>query len=107
VSVLVRSRDELADVIERNPLGRVADDPRRYMVNFLSGEPGPEVAEALAAVDAGPDRFVISGREIYSWHPDGLARSDLAKALADRRLGVTASARNWNTVTKLLALADE
>jgi uncharacterized protein (DUF1697 family) len=107
VSVLVRTRDELADAIERDPLGKVADDPKRYMVNFLSGEPGPQIADALEAVDAGPDRFVISGREIYSWHPDGLARSDLAKALADRRLGVTATARNWNTVTKLLALADD
>lgn len=106
VSVLVRTRDELADVIERDPLGHVADDPRRYMVNFLSGEPGPEVAEALAAVE-GPDQLVISGREIYSWHPNGLARSDLAKTLADRRLGVTATARNWSTVSKLLALADE
>lgn len=107
VSVIVRTRDELAGVIERDALGEVADDPRRYIVNFLAGEPGPEVAKALEAVDPGPDRFVVSGREIYSWHPDGLARSDLAKALADKRLGIPATGRNWNTVTKLLALADQ
>src|SRR2546421_5650856 len=83
VSVLVRTRDELAGVIERDPLGDVAEDPKKYAVTFLSEEPGPEVAERLATVDAGPDRFVISGREVYAWHPNGLGRSELAKALAD------------------------
>jgi uncharacterized protein (DUF1697 family) len=54
-----------------------------------------------------PERFVVSGREIYTWHPDGIQRSKLNTALSGKRLGVTATARNWNTVTKLLALADE
>ena len=107
VSVLVRTRDELADVIERDPLGDVASDPKKYAVTFLAAEPAAEVTERLAAVDAAPDRFVVSGREIYAWHPNGLGRSELAKALADKRLGVAATTRNWSTVTKLLALADE
>jgi uncharacterized protein (DUF1697 family) len=105
--VLVRTRDELADVIERDPLAGVADDPKRYQVSFLSAEPDAEVVRALGGVDVAPERFVVSGREIYTWHPDGIQRSQLNKVLSDRRLGVTATARNWNTVTKLLALADE
>jgi uncharacterized protein (DUF1697 family) len=105
--VVVRTRDELADVVERNPLAGVADDPRRYQVSFLSGEPDAAVVRELEQADVAPERFVVSGREIYAWHPDGIQRSQLAKLLSDRRLGVTATARNWNTVTKLLALADE
>jgi uncharacterized protein (DUF1697 family) len=105
--VLVRTRDELADVIERDPLAGVADDPKRYQVSFLSAEPDAEVVRELGGVDVAPERFVVSGREIYTWHPDGIQRSKLNKVLSDRRLGVIATARNWNTVTKLLALADE
>ncbi len=105
--VLVRTRAELADVIARDPLGDVADNPSRYLVSFLSAEPDPGLVRELAAVDVAPARFVVSGRELYAWHPDGLQRSQLAKLLSDQRLGVTATARNWNTVTKLLALADE
>jgi uncharacterized protein (DUF1697 family) len=105
--VLVRTRDELADVIERDPLAGVADDPKRYQVSFLSAEPDAEVVRELGGVDVAPERFVVSGREIYTWHPDGIQRSQLNKVLSDRRLGVIATARNWNTVTKLLALADE
>jgi uncharacterized protein (DUF1697 family) len=42
---------------------------------------------------------------IYAWYKDGLTGSKLAGALSDKRLGVTATARNWNTTTKLLQLA--
>jgi uncharacterized protein (DUF1697 family) len=104
--VLVRTRDELADIIRRDPFGDVAADPKRYQVSFLSGEPSADVVRELAAGDVSPERVVVSGREIYAWHPDGVQRSQLAGLLTDRRLGVTATARNWNTVTKLLELAD-
>jgi uncharacterized protein (DUF1697 family) len=104
--VVVRTRDELEDVIARDPFADVADDPKRYQVSFLSAEPDPERVRKISELDIAPEQFVVSGREIYAWHPDGLQRSRLAPALTDKRLGVTATARNWNTVTKLLALAD-
>jgi uncharacterized protein (DUF1697 family) len=104
--VVVRTRDERADVIARDPLGDVADEPKRYQVTFLSGAPDPDAVRALEAADVAPERVAVSGREIYAWHPNGIQRSPLAQLLTDRRLGVTATARNWNTVTKLLAMAD-
>ena len=48
---------------------------------------------------------MIEGREIYAWHPRGVARSKLWNAVASAKLGVTATARNWTTVEALLALA--
>jgi uncharacterized protein (DUF1697 family) len=103
--VVVRTRDELADVVDGNALGEVAE-PRRFQVSFLSAAPDPEVVRALEAADVAPERVAVRGREIYAWHPDGVQSSPLAKLLTDRKLGVTATARNWNTVTKLLELAD-
>jgi uncharacterized protein (DUF1697 family) len=107
VEVFVRTRDELADVIARDPLGDVAEDPSRYLVTFLSGPPAAARVREAAAVDVAPEQFVVSGREIYAWHPDGVHASKLARVLSEKRLGVTGTARNWNTVTKLLELADE
>lgn len=104
--VIVRSRDELADIVERDPLGAVVDDPKRYQVTFLSAQLDPGPLRELADLDVAPERFVVSGREIYAWHPKGVQQSRLAGILTDRRLSVTATTRNWNTVTKLLALAD-
>jgi uncharacterized protein (DUF1697 family) len=105
--VILRTRSELAAVLALDPLGDIADDPKRYQVSFLSAVPTPEALRAIAAVDVAPERFEHVGREIYAWHPDGIHNSSLAKLLSDKRLGVTATARNWNTVAKLLELADE
>jgi len=52
------------------------------------------------------ERFEVVGREIYSWHPAGFARSPLWERLAAKSLGVAATSRNWTTVTALLALAE-
>jgi uncharacterized protein (DUF1697 family) len=107
IDVVVRTRDEVAEVVQRNPLANVARNPKRYQVSFLSAEPAREAVRKLEAAAAASERFVVIGREIYAWHPDTIARSKLWALLAGRGLGVTATARNWATVTSLLALADE
>ncbi len=107
IDVVVRTRDELAEVVKRNPLGDVAKDPKRYQVSFLARKPSDRVVEKLERARAEPERFVVAGREIYAWHPDGVGRSKLWAALAGKGLGVTATARNWSTVTKLLEMASE
>jgi len=105
--VVVRTVKELAAVVERNPLAGVADDPKRYQVSFLSDKLAAAVKKELEAADVDPERVAVHGREIYAWHPGGIQRSPLVKLLTDKKLGVTATARNWNTVTKLLELARE
>jgi uncharacterized protein (DUF1697 family) len=106
IDVVVRTRDELAQVVRRNPLGEVAHEPKRYQVSFCSAAPDRETVRKLAARAVEPERFVAIGRELYAWHPAGVARSKLWAQLAGKSLGVTATARNWSTVTRLLELAD-
>ena len=106
VDVVTRSRAELAKVVERNPFREVATDPKRYQVSFLSAELEPQRVEALASAATESERFVSLGRELYAWHPDGAARSRLWARLAAPNLGVKATARNWTTVTTLLAMAE-
>ena len=106
IAVIVRSRDELAEVVRRDPLRQVAINPRRYLVTFLSGELPAQVAADLARVST-QEPFAIIGREVYSWHPDGIGRTPLWERLASRSLGVVGTSRNWTTVTTLLTMADE
>jgi uncharacterized protein (DUF1697 family) len=107
VPVVVRTRNELAGVIARNPFRDVADDPKRYQVSFLSAELDDEVIARMAELALSSERLVADGRELYGWHPDGVARSKLWAKLASPTLGVKATARNWTTVETLLAMADE
>lgn len=106
IAIVVRTRAELAKVVRRNPLGDVADDPKRYQVSFLDAKPSRAVLRKLEEAAVPPEKLAAVGREIYAWHPAGVARSKLWALLAGRDLGVTATARNWTTVTKLLELAD-
>jgi len=105
IRVVVRTRNQLAQVVKRNPLAKVAKDPKRYQVSFLERKPSTALVRKLEFAAAPSERVVVEGREIYAWHPAGVARSKLWNQLAGKELGVTATARNWTTVTKLLELA--
>jgi uncharacterized protein (DUF1697 family) len=105
--VVVRTREQLAAVVALDPLRKIVENDKLYQVSFLSDEPSREAIETLAGIDVEPERFVHVGREIYAWHPDGIHSSKLARLLSGKRLGVTATARNWSTTVKLLELACE
>jgi uncharacterized protein (DUF1697 family) len=107
VKVVARTRNELAEVVKRNPLREVAKNPKRYQVSFLDRRPDPKAVRKLSDAAVAPERVAHVGRELYAWHPEGIGRSKLAALLAGAGPGVTATARNWTTVTKLLAMADE
>jgi uncharacterized protein (DUF1697 family) len=104
--VVVRTRDEIAAVVELNPLAGIAKDPKRYQVTFLTGDPDPDGVKELEEMDLSPETLVVKGREVYTWHPDGVRRWKAREVLSEKRIGVSGTARNWNTVTKLLELAD-
>lgn len=104
VVVVVRSGAEMAEIVRRNPLHRVVVNPRRYLVTFLSSELPVGFGADLSAV-AAQEPFAIVGREVYSWHPDGVGRSPLWERLANKKLGVVGTSRNWVTVTRLAAMS--
>lgn len=106
IAVVVRTRAQLARVVARNPFADVATDPKRYQVSFLDGTLTPDVVRKLEAAAGPAEAVVVDGREVYAWQPAGVARSKLWALLGGRGLGVTATTRNWTTVTKLLELAD-
>jgi uncharacterized protein (DUF1697 family) len=107
IQVLARTRDELADVIARDPFSAAEVSHKLYQVTFLAHEPDPDLVTRVAALASGSERFVARGREWYALHPEGVARSKLAARMSARNLGVRATARNWTTVRTLLAMADE
>jgi uncharacterized protein (DUF1697 family) len=102
VPVVLRTRDELADIVRANPIGEIANDPAKHLVVFC----GAEAATDLDPEDFAPEAFHVRGCEVYLWAPGGIGTSELAKRLATKSLGAKSTARNWRTVEKLLALAD-
>jgi uncharacterized protein (DUF1697 family) len=105
--VIVRTRDEVAGVLDRNPLAAHATDPKRHLVLFLAEPADPAALAGVDAADYEPERFAVDGREVHLWYPDGIQKARLTHSFWEKRLGIVGTARNWSTVEKLLALADE
>lgn len=103
VPCIARTADHVRGVLDRNPLQKVVSDPSRYLVNFLSEEPDSEVVRALLEEDHNPEVIAIEGTEAYVWTPDGVKAMTLSYAYLEKRLEVVATARNWNTVKKIVA----
>lgn len=106
VDVVVRTRDQLAAVVAANPLADVATDGSKHFVVFLSAAPDRADVEPIEGEDFEPERCRFEGRELHLWCPDGVRDSRLTKALTDWPVAPVATMRNWNTVTKVLALAE-
>lgn len=104
VPVVARTAAQLAQVVARNPFSEeVAINAKALQVTFRADEVTPDVLAALEARAAPTERVIAIGREIYSWHPDGIGRSKLALAITPKY--AEATARNWTTVTTLLEMA--
>lgn len=102
VPVVLRTADELADVVAADPFGDVATDPSRYSVTFFPEPPHPDRVAALPPAEDGA--YEVRGRELYLWLPEGMSGSAMGAWTWDRLLGVAGTNRNWNTVTKLVEL---
>ncbi len=105
-AVILRTASELRDVIARNPFAkRRGLDPRKLLVSFLASDPGPEARDKVLRIKADPEELRIDGRELYIYFPHGMGRSKLPPVL-DRTLKTPATARNWNSVTRMLEMAE-
>jgi uncharacterized protein (DUF1697 family) len=103
VDCVLRTLPELRAVVAADPLGHVATNPSRHFVSFV------DEAVEWPGIDAAayePERVHFAGREVYLWLPGGSQNSRLVAALPTPA-GRIATMRNWNTVTKLLALAEK
>jgi uncharacterized protein (DUF1697 family) len=103
IDCVLRTAAELRAVVDANPLGGVATDPSRYLVSFLD-VPGRWPELDLTAFE--PERVHLAEREAYFWVPGGIQKSKILAAFPARK-GEVATVRNWNTVTKLMAMAEQ
>jgi uncharacterized protein (DUF1697 family) len=107
VDVLLRTPAQLRKIADSNPFLGDEPDLSKLHVVFLDGSPAAKAKTQLDPERSPPDRFDLRGREIYLHLPNGSARSKFTIDYFERRLGVRATARNWKTLTKLLALLQE
>lgn len=106
--VVVRTAAELKKVIAATPFAdRPVLEPGKILVTFLAAEPPSGAEDNLAKFKDYPEELHLKGREMYIYFPNGAGRSKLPWSSVEKLLKVTGTARNWNSVTKMLAMAEE
>jgi uncharacterized protein (DUF1697 family) len=106
--VILRTTEELRSVIARNPFARQKDvEPAKLIVIFLSDTPDKKARERLKSIKADREELHLDGRELYIYFPDGMGRSKVSVAAIEKAVQFPGTGRNWNSVTKLLAMAEQ
>jgi len=105
-SLVLRTAREMRTVIANNPFAERKDiEPAKFHVIFLTEELDPEARKQLEAARVGPEEIKAHAREVFVYYPQGMGRSKLPTVM-DRILKKAGTARNWNSVTKMLEMAE-
>lgn len=102
--VTVLTADELAALVADNPLVERADNLSRLLAAVPASVADLKRLVPLAKRAWRPEAVALGPRAAYLWIPDGVLQSPLNEAVA-KVLGDAVTARNWNTILKLHALA--
>ena len=106
VPVVVRTADEIAEVIKNNPLVKEKGiDISRLHVTFLSCAPEKSALKMLDTIPAGQDQFRCSGQAIYLHCPNGYHETKLSNNVLEKVLKVGTTTRNWKTVNQLYQMS--
>lgn len=103
-NVLLLTLKELTSAANANPFPHAATAPTSLHLAFLASVPAKANWEGLNAIKLANEAYQVKGKVFYLHAPDGIGQSKLA-ARYEKLLGVAATARNWNTVVKLIEIA--
>jgi len=106
--VILRTVDELREAIANNPFAERDDiDPSKLLVTFLADHPTDEAREKVLAIEVDPEELRVVGGEMFIYFPNGMARPKLPLVKIEKALKTSGTGRNWNTVRKLLEMAEK
>lgn len=105
--VLCRTISELRGVVQRNPFAKRPEiHPGKLLVVFLSGSLEKEARARLLMIKGDPEELMAEEAELYIYFPNGQARPKLSMAHVEKAHKKAWTGRNWNTITKLLEIAE-
>lgn len=105
VPVIVIGKNDLELCFKNNPFLKQKDvDTKKLYVAFISKELSSSAINELKISQFKPDEAVIDGNRIFIKYDIGAGKTRLDQKYIEKKLNVTATIRNWNTVTKLLEM---
>jgi len=103
IPVFILSSEDLKQALVNNPFP-ADSEPSKLFFTFLKGDLSPELLEKLKQLDHGEEVFHLEGNVLYFYLPEGMARSIMNNNYFEKKLKITATGRNLNTVRKMLEM---
>ncbi len=107
VPVIVRTGQEMREVVANNPFPEHAANHTTLHVTFLGATPDPNLVAALADAPRGDDNYRPIGSEIYLHYPNKISGAIFMPNGLDRALNMSTTSRNWRTVSALAEMATD
>jgi uncharacterized protein (DUF1697 family) len=104
--VLLLDLVEMEQAMAANPFPEAEAEPKTLHLYFLTAAPQNPDLEKIDGLKKDNEQFKLIDNVFYLYAPDGIGRSKLAER-AEKALGVAATARNWRTVSKIMALVEQ
>jgi uncharacterized protein (DUF1697 family) len=95
---------EMEKAMTSNPFPAAESEPKTLHLYFLASAPQNPDLKMLDSLKKADEQFKLIDNVFYLHTPDGIGRSKLAERV-EKALGVAATARNWRTVSKIMAMA--
>ncbi|MCW2789162.1 MAG: hypothetical protein JWP56_1465 [Aeromicrobium sp.] len=101
--VISRTADEVREALAAHPFE--VSEPKYSYVSFLAGTPTAAAIAKAGTYETGDDRWQVIGRDLHIRYANGAGRPEMKSDAIGKALGVPGTARNLNTVRKLIELA--
>ena len=103
----MRTAAQMRDVMARNPFAKRRNiEPAKLQCYFLANKLGAEACLQLKALPLHSEELIPCGSELFIYFPDGMGKSKLPWSRLEKICVTPGTGRNWNSVTKLLAMAE-
>jgi uncharacterized protein (DUF1697 family) len=108
IPVIIRTPEEFRKIISLNPfIDEENFNPEKLAVIFLYEKPSETQIEKVINVNYPPDKFIITGKEIFIYCPNGFGKSKIYTGFFENKMKVTGTGRNWSTINNLLKIAEK
>src|SRR5229473_1414114 len=101
-NVVFKSKEQDLALIAKRP----NIDPAKLLITFLASDPGDPAREILRKQKFAPEELHAIGCELYTYFPNGIGQSKLPWPRIHKILNTPGTGRNWNSVTKMLEIAE-
>ena len=102
IKVIARTIDEIENIVKNNPFGGQFENDKDLHVFFLNEALTQEKRELLLSNNTENEMYAVQNREIFCLLTTGVSDNLMGKDYIGKKLKVSATARNWRTVNKIL-----